>query len=354
MMTLTARDIWRTPSELPEFTWQLPPQLLYLAPVCLFGFALCPYLDLTFHRARQHTTSPRAAFGVGFALLFLAMILFTVLYSKAINGRMSRFLGYVLFIHMAVQCAFTLALHGLLWPGISRVCVALHAAGAPIDAGSADDLHPGAFARASDVLARLRGGADDLACPRPGDRALIQYPRLSNRPPPARGDNPIMRYVMKQKVFSFGDDFVIRDEAGTDRFLVDGRAFSIGDKLSLQDMSRQELAYIKQKLLSWGPTYEIWYGDSLAAVVKKKLFTFLRCKFSVDVPGPDDLEAAGNFLDHEYQFTRGGSVVATVSKRWFTWADTYGVDVAPSEDDVLVLASTVVIDLCCHDDDRRH
>ncbi len=134
---------------------------------------------------------------------------------------------------------------------------------------------------------------------------------------------------------------------------MDGRAFSWGDKLSFQDMQKNELAFIRQKLLSWGPTYEIEVHGRLVAVVKKKLFTFLRCKFTVDVPGPDDLEAQGSFLDHEYAFERQGREVAQVSKRWFSWTDTYGVDIADGEDDVLILASAVVIDMVCHQESQR-
>ena len=162
-----------------------------------------------------------------------------------------------------------------------------------------------------------------------------------------------MRYVMKQKLFSWGDDFRIRNEAGQDVFFVDGRAFSLGDKLSFQDMTGSELAFIRQKLLAWGPTYEISRRGEVAAVVKKQLFTFLRCRFTVDVPGPDDLEAQGEFLDMEYAFSRRGQTVAEVPKRWFTWADTYGVDISEGEDDVLILASTVVIDMVCHGDSKR-
>jgi uncharacterized protein YxjI len=163
-----------------------------------------------------------------------------------------------------------------------------------------------------------------------------------------------MRYVMKQKLLSWGDDYRIRDADGRDVFLVDGRAFSIGDKLSFQDMGGNELAFIRQKLLAWGPTYEIHRSGALAAVVKKKLFTLFRCRFTVDVPGPDDLEAAGSFLDREYVFERSGRRVAEVSKRWFSWTDTYGVEVVGGEDDVLILASTVVIDAVCHKEERDH
>jgi len=158
------------------------------------------------------------------------------------------------------------------------------------------------------------------------------------------------RYVLKQDWFSIGGDYTIRDEAQRDAFIVDGHAFSFGNKLSFQDPQGRELAFIAQKLLSWGPTYEITMDDRVLAVVKKTLFTFFRCEFTVDVPGPDDLVAEGDFWEHEYAFARHGRTVATVSKRWFSWTDTYGIDVAPGEDDVLILASAVVIDLCCHQD----
>lgn len=163
-----------------------------------------------------------------------------------------------------------------------------------------------------------------------------------------------MRYVLKQQFWSWGDDFTIKDLNGVDAFFVDGRAFSWGDKLSFQDRSGKEVAFIRQKLLSWGPTYEIEVHDRLVAVVKQNLFTFLRCQFTVDVPGPDDLEARGDFLDHEYRFERHGHEIAAVSKRWFAWTDTYGVDIAAGEDDALILASTVVIDLVCHQESKRH
>ncbi len=162
-----------------------------------------------------------------------------------------------------------------------------------------------------------------------------------------------MRYLMKQKIFAWGDDFTIKDEAGNDAFFVDGRAFSIGNKLSFQDMAGNELAFIHQRLLSWGPTYEISRNGELVATVKKHLFTMLRCKFSVDVPGPDDLEAQGSFLDYDYKFTRSSQTVAEVSKKWFSLRDTYGVEIADGEDAVLLLASTVVIDMVCHGDEKR-
>jgi uncharacterized protein YxjI len=160
-----------------------------------------------------------------------------------------------------------------------------------------------------------------------------------------------MRYVMRQKLLALGEDFQIRDEAGREVYFVDGRALSLGDKLSFRDAGGNELAFISQRLMAWGPTYEIRRDGRLAAVVKKKLFTLFHHRFTVDVPGPDDLEAEGDFTGHEYEFRRGGRAVAVVSKRWFSWTDTYGIEVAEGEDDVLILASAVVVDLAIHSGD---
>lgn len=163
-----------------------------------------------------------------------------------------------------------------------------------------------------------------------------------------------MRYVMKQRLFSIGDDFHIKTEDGRDAFVVDGKVWSIGHKLSFQDLAGNELASVRQKLIAFSPTYEIYRGDQLYATVKKSLFTLFRAKFEIDVPGPDDLEAQGDFLDHEYSFNRAGHTVASVSKQWFSFSDTYGVDVTEGEDDVLILACTVVIDMVAHDERRQH
>ena len=159
-----------------------------------------------------------------------------------------------------------------------------------------------------------------------------------------------MRYLMRERILSLGDDFTIKTADGDDAFFVDGKAFSFGDKLSFKNMEGTELVRIDQKLLSIGPQYEIIRGDETIAVIRKKLFTLFRARFTVDVPGPDDLEAKGDFIDHEYTFERGGREVARVSKKWFSLSDTYAIDIDEAENDVLILASAVVIDLVSHPD----
>jgi hypothetical protein len=95
------------------------PSLASLAPVSVFGFLLCPHLDLTFHRARSSMTysQSRMAFTIGFAVFFLAMIFFTLLYSRTMLAVISGMpivgtLATLLFAHFAGQIGYTVGVHG--------------------------------------------------------------------------------------------------------------------------------------------------------------------------------------------------------------------------------------------------
>lgn len=159
-----------------------------------------------------------------------------------------------------------------------------------------------------------------------------------------------MRFLMKEKWFSLGEDFVIRHENGQPALVIDGKVFSFGDDLRVLDPSGQQVARIRQKLLSWGPTYEIQTDHGVAATIRKEWFTLFGDAYTVDVPGPDDMKVKGNFWDLDYSFSQQGREVARVSKAFFSMTHTYGIDVADDADWVLILCSVVVIDLCNHKD----
>jgi uncharacterized protein YxjI len=81
------------------------------------------------------------------------------------------------------------------------------------------------------------------------------------------------------------------------------------------------------------------------AEVRKHLFTPFGERFTIDVRGVGDLEINGDLLSHEFTIGRDGRTVATISRRWLTMTTSYAVDVAPGEDDVLILASVLALDL---------
>ena len=152
------------------------------------------------------------------------------------------------------------------------------------------------------------------------------------------------RYTMREKLFSIGDDFWIETEGGDKAFKVDGKAFRMRDTFVLESPSGEELFTIQEKKLSVRDKMAIERNGDTVATIKKALVTPLRDRYSIEVANGPDLEAKGNIVDHEYEFERGGDKVAEVSKRWFRVRDTYGVEVAPDQDDALILACTVCID----------
>ena len=152
-------------------------------------------------------------------------------------------------------------------------------------------------------------------------------------------------YVIRERFFSIGDDFDVLDEHGAKVFHIDGKVLSVRDKVVIEDPSGQEVATLHRHLVSLRPTYEIRIGGEKAAEVRKKLFTPFREKFTIDVPGPDDLEMKGDLLGHEYVIERGGEQVAAVSKRWLTIRDTYAVQIAAGVEPLLVIGSVLALDL---------
>jgi uncharacterized protein YxjI len=159
-----------------------------------------------------------------------------------------------------------------------------------------------------------------------------------------RQDDGGTKYRMREKLFAIGDDFWIEDGNGDRAFKVDGKALRIRETLVLEDPSGAELFTVQEKKLHIRDTMDIERAGKTAARVKKALITPLRERFSIEVEGAEDLEAKGNIVDHEYKIERDGKRVAEVSKRWFRIRDTYGIEVAPGEDDALILAATVCID----------
>ena len=161
-----------------------------------------------------------------------------------------------------------------------------------------------------------------------------------------------MRYAIKQKIFSFGDKFAIRDENGNECYQVKGKVFALGNKLRIYDMADNELIYIEQKLFRFLPEYHIYYMGQLYATVKKE-FTLFRPKFRIHGVHAA-YRAEGNVWALDFDILRDGQLAAQVSKRFFAWSDTYGVDISDGEDPVFMLALVIVIDQVLHDNNHNN
>jgi uncharacterized protein YxjI len=157
------------------------------------------------------------------------------------------------------------------------------------------------------------------------------------------------RYKMRQKMVSIGDDFWIENEQGEEVFKVDGKALRIKDTLIFEDRQGNELCRIEERILKIKDTMDIEGPDGKKmATIRKKLISPFRDRWDIELKDGPDLKVKGDILDHEYEIRAGRTEVARISKKWFHLRDTYGVEIAPGQNDILILSVTVALDNMAH------
>jgi uncharacterized protein YxjI len=142
----------------------------------------------------------------------------------------------------------------------------------------------------------------------------------------------------------------IENDAGERVFKLNGKALRVRRTMVFEDTQGRELCKIQGRVLRVRDSMEIEDPDGKRiAMIKKAVISPLRERWVVDRPDAPDLKVQGRVLDHEYKIEEDGHKIAEVSKRWFRVRDTYGVEIAPGQNDILVLAVTAAIDAMTSD-----
>ena len=162
------------------------------------------------------------------------------------------------------------------------------------------------------------------------------------------------RYKIRQNLLSIGDDFWIENEEGKKAYRVDGKVLRIRKTLVFEDAQGRKLAQIQERLLTIRDTMVIDGPDGKEiAVIKKALISPFRDHWTVKVKDGEDLDVQGNIFDFEYSIKQGRDNVAEISKKWFRLTDTYGVEIDHGQNDILILAIAVAIDMMAHPDEKK-
>ena len=148
---------------------------------------------------------------------------------------------------------------------------------------------------------------------------------------------------------SIGDDFWIENDHGQKVFKVSGKALRVRQTLKFEDANGREIYQIQERMMHIKDSMEVEDANgNRVAMVKKALISPIRDRFTVSLKGDPDLDVKGNIFDHEYTIGEGRDKVAEVSKKWFRIRDSYGVEIEPGQDDLLILAVAVCIDQMAH------
>lgn len=184
-------------------------------------------------------------------------------------------------------------------------------------------------------LARPRGMISPMPSPAPQPAAGPQTPANVNR------------YIMRQRMFALGQDFYINNAAGQPVFKIDGKVRLVKESLKFRDTQGHLLYQLDERVIRIRDSFDILNASGqIAAKVHNAILDPLRERFTIEVPGRPNLTTVGKVIWAQYDILRDRQPVAKISKQ-FSWIgrDQYVVDVLPGEDDCLILAITVVIDM---------
>lgn len=149
-----------------------------------------------------------------------------------------------------------------------------------------------------------------------------------------------MKLLIKQRVFSWTDAYDVYDENENSKYFVKAEFLSLGHRLHIFDQNKNEIGLIKEKLLTFHPTFEIEMDGKTVGSIQKK-FTLLRPKYEVDFNG---WKVEGDFLGWDYDVFDENSSIMHITRELLHWGDTYVINYSNPSDEVMGLLLVVAID----------
>lgn len=149
-----------------------------------------------------------------------------------------------------------------------------------------------------------------------------------------------MRLLIKERVFSWGDTYDIYDEDGNVKYIVKAEVFALGHQLHVYDADKNEIGQIHEKLLTFLPRFEIEMNGRVRGTISKQ-FTLFRPRYEIDFNG---WRVEGDFLGWEYDVYAGCSSVIHITKELLHWGDTYVINFADPQDELMGLMLVIAID----------
>lgn len=149
-----------------------------------------------------------------------------------------------------------------------------------------------------------------------------------------------MRLLFKQRLFSWFDSYDIYNENGDTVYTVEGEPWW-GHLLRIYDAYDHEVGTVKEKILTFLPKFEMYFGDRYVGSICKELSLFVP-RYNIDCNG---WRVEGDVFEWDYNIVdERGDRVATVSKQLFNFTDTYIIDVSDPDDALCALMLVLAID----------
>ena len=148
-----------------------------------------------------------------------------------------------------------------------------------------------------------------------------------------------MKLYIKQKVLTFGERFTVKNEFGEDVYYVEGSFFRIPKEFNIYDANQEHVGHIERQLFRFFSHYNI--NDQKETIVLKRNFSFFRQNYTLE-DTPWVLQ--GDFFAHQYEVVQDHTPIMSLSKHWFTWGDSYELNIPDAKDAVLALSIAICVD----------
>ncbi len=140
------------------------------------------------------------------------------------------------------------------------------------------------------------------------------------------------------------------DQNQKEIYQVEGKMFSISNKLNLLNMDGSQVLNSKKRLLSILPKYELFsnHGDLVAEIQRK--FSF-KPNFEVTI-GDKLLKVQGSLFAHSFGIFDDDREIASIEKKVISWGDTYEIEINEEMNIELYLFIVIIIDQVIHERKR--
>lgn len=142
-------------------------------------------------------------------------------------------------------------------------------------------------------------------------------------------------------MFSWTDTYDVFDEFENPKYFVKAEFLSLGHNIHVYEKSTgREIGAIHQKVFAFLPAFEIEISGCHIGTIQRK-FSLFRSQYEIDYNG---WRVEGDFMGWDYDVMSGCSSIIHITKELFHWGDTYTLNFANPEDEVMGLLLVIAID----------
>jgi uncharacterized protein YxjI len=155
---------------------------------------------------------------------------------------------------------------------------------------------------------------------------------------------PVTFHVFEARL-PIGHDYRVEDVHGVEVFRIDGKLWRIPEALDVLDADNRLLFSVRGGVLDVKDTFHISRGGKDVATVRRAADTPVTERFFVELPGGQEAKIDGDVRGHSYTIDADGRAIGSVTRRRFAPHELYAVEVAPGQDESVVVAITICLDV---------